>query len=248
MSTYPKPPEVTVTGYPASSAPPPPPPFTASTAYPYPAPPPPPYAAPYHHPYQPYQSPYRLFLRPLMIIAAAVLLAAGITTFIVWLVIRPRLPEFSVSSASVSGLSTDAQSLTASFNVAFSVRNPSKKAGIGYDGVEAAVFYGGDSVVKTTLPPLYQGSGNSTIVRARLVAVGTYVPPGMVKGIADDRAAKGTVSFGFAIRAAAYFRSGAWRPRQHLLTVYCDGVPFRFANSTAGVFSGPQKPCKVYFV
>ncbi|KAK1310406.1 hypothetical protein QJS10_CPA08g01373 [Acorus calamus] len=202
MSIHPEPPEIPVAGYPALA--------------------PSPLAATDHQPKHP--------LRRLIIIAAAVLSFAAFVAFYVWFISEPCLPKFSVSSASLHGLST-----TASFNVTFSVRNPSQRFGIRYAEAEASVTYGGwDSVVaKSALPPLYLGSDSSTVIRAWLVAA-----------IADDWAVKGTVEFGFWIRAVAYLRSSALRPRRHHMMVYCCDVPFRFTNSTAAVLSDPQRPCK----
>ncbi|KAK1273255.1 hypothetical protein QJS04_geneDACA012456 [Acorus gramineus] len=230
MSIHPKPLETPVAGNPAVA--PSPPSITASIVNPYSAPPPPP------RPARP--ATVSSLLRLLISAATASLVLAATVVYVVWLVSGPLPPMFSVSSAS---LLTD--SLTTSFDVTFAVRSFSHSSGIRYTEAEASVTYGGgDSVVaKSALPPLHQGSDSSIFIRARFVAEGTRV----LAAIADDRAVKGIVEFGFGFRAVAYFRSSALRPKRHLLMVHCCDVPFGFTNSTAAVLflSGPQRPCKV---
>ncbi|KAK1303307.1 hypothetical protein QJS10_CPB11g00331 [Acorus calamus] len=208
-----------------------PPPITASIVNPNSAPPPPPRPA----------RPATVFsLRRFLIYAAtASLLLAATVVYVVWLVSGPLPPMFSVSSAS---LHTD--SLTTSFDVTFAVRSFSHISGIRYTEVEASVTYGGgDSVVAmSALPPLHQGRDSSIFIRARFVTEGTRV----LAAIADDRAAKGFVEFGFGFQAVAYFWSSALRPKRYLM-VHCCEFPFRFTNLTTAVLflSGPQRPCKV---
>uniref|UniRef100_A0A6V7QWL2 Late embryogenesis abundant protein LEA-2 subgroup domain-containing protein n=1 Tax=Ananas comosus var. bracteatus TaxID=296719 RepID=A0A6V7QWL2_ANACO len=161
-------------------------------------------------------------------------------TLILWLVLRPRLPQFSVSSASVSSfnLSSSSQQLSADFDVTLTVRNPNKKMGVQYDGVRAAVVYGGETISETSLPPFYQSKGNVTTVHARLVAAGEYVGGDVTNGINSDRShGNGAVRFQFRVLSWAVFNSGGWRTRRHVMRVYCEDVSIGFNNSTASLGS-----------
>ncbi|XP_008784106.2 NDR1/HIN1-like protein 10 [Phoenix dactylifera] len=233
---------------------------TAGTAYPYAAPPPhaalyysshyPNGSAPPAAPYGPPARPHTRFLSRLLAVAVAFFLLMGLATLILWLVLRPRLPAFAVSSASVSAfnLSTSQQVLSSDFDLSLSVRNPNHKMGIYYDSVAAAVFYGSDAITETSLPPFYQGKGNATTVRARLVAAAAYVDADVAKGISSDRGpGDGVVNFHVRVLAWVRFRAGAWRTRRHVMRVYCDDVPIGFKNGTATVGSlvGSPKQCEV---
>lgn len=231
---------------------------TTSTAYAYPAPPP--HAAPYYpaaHPngaappsafYGASARPHAFLRRRLFAIVVGVFLVVGLATLILWLVLRPRLPAFALTSASVSAfnLSAPQQSLSSDFDLAFSVRNPNHKMGIYYDNVVAVVLYGFDHISDTSLPPFYQGKGNETTVRARLVAESDYVDPSIAKGLAADRG-RGAVNFNIRVYSSVRFRAGAWRTRWHMLRVYCDDVSIEFKNATATVGSmvGTPKQCDV---
>ncbi|CAL9039907.1 NDR1/HIN1-like protein 10 [Musa acuminata AAA Group] len=240
-------PKPVVTGYPA--------PLAAAAAYPYPAPPPPSYysniAPPPPQP-QYYPRPYAaaavaapaynpLFLRRLLSFFVALFLLVGLAVFIVWLVLRPRLPEIGVTSVAVSGfnLSASEQQLSADFDLNLAVHNPNRKMGIYYDHVTAAVLYGTETISEASLAPFYQEKGNTIAVRARFVAVGEYVDPDAVKGIRSDQSrGDGAVGFQVTVLAWVRFRSGAWRTRWHTMRVYCDDVPIGLKNGTTSSASG----------
>uniref|UniRef100_A0A2N9H225 Uncharacterized protein n=1 Tax=Fagus sylvatica TaxID=28930 RepID=A0A2N9H225_FAGSY len=73
----------------------------------------------------------------------------GVTIFIVWLVLRPRFPEFQVESVSLTNFSASnsSSSITGNWNFRFSVTNPNKKMSISYDVVQCLLFYNPDAGV-----------------------------------------------------------------------------------------------------
>lgn len=241
-----------VTGYPAppggaaylgprpgdAAAYPVPPP---GSAYPYPAPPP--YAAYYSAPSR--SSP---LLRRLVAIAVGIFLFIGAATLIVWIVLRPRIPEYSVTSAAVSGFNLSNNDLSANFNLVFSIRNPNKKMSVHYEQLTAAVLYDPDTIADTALAPLYQAKEEVSVVRARLAAAEEYVGDEAVRRIAAERDAGGN-GVGFQVRVYGWvtFRAGAWRTRRHVIRVFCPDINIGLKNSTAGGGSliGPPKPCRV---
>ncbi|WOL11870.1 hypothetical protein Cni_G20634 [Canna indica] len=236
----PKPP--LATGYPAPPA---------GAAYPYPAPPPqsyypsgaPPPPNPHYYPpaYAPPPPRYNaVFLRRLLSIVVPLFVLFFVVVLIIWLALRPRLPEVSVSSAAVSGFNLSAlqqQQLFADFDLNFTIHNPNVKMGIYYDRLTAFVLYGSDTISETSLAPFYQAKGDTTAVRARLVAAGGYVDSDVVKGINSDRG-DGAVGFNIRVWAWVRFRSGAWRTRWHVLEVYCDDVMIGFKNGTNAAAAG----------
>lgn len=71
---------------------------TAGTAYPYAAPPP---QNPYYNPNpyygpDPYAAQRATFLRRLLSILIASIVITGTIVFIVWLILRPQIPDFKV--------------------------------------------------------------------------------------------------------------------------------------------------------
>lgn len=245
------------TGYPASAYPHPPPPpntypnsaaATAATAYPYAAPPPPhpTYYYPNNNPHypQPYPDPRATFARRLFVILIASFLIALTVALALWLILRPRLPDFRVDSLALSNLNLSSSSITANWAINFTVVNPNKKITFYYDQVQAAVYYNDVSLSETTVPPFVQPTRNQTPVRATFAAAGAYVDKSVVEGINGSR---GSVNFNVRVLARVRLKAGWWRARQRLLRVYCGdlAVGMNSSSSAGGTLVGGPKECRV---
>lgn len=233
------------TGYPASGYPQhPPPPNSAATAYPYAAPPPPhpSYYYPnnnqnphYSNPYVP--DPRAAFARRFFAVLIASFLVALTVALALWLVLRPRLPDFTLSSLSLSNLNLSSSLLTADFAVDFNVANPNKKITFYYDHLRAAVYYSDsdDSLAETALPPFFQPTRNQTTVRATFATAGAYVDKSVAEGI---NGSKGSVSFNIRVVARVRLKAGWWRARERYLRVYCGDLAVAMNSSRSGSGGG----------
>ncbi|KAG9455040.1 hypothetical protein H6P81_007944 [Aristolochia fimbriata] len=215
---------------------PPPSAYPSYPSYPYPAPPP-----------QPYQQSLRraTLLRRLVAGFIAACVIFGAVTLIIWLVLRPHVPDFSVTSVAVTPFNLSGNQLTASWDLTFAVDNPNKKMNIYYDSLKASVFYDDELLAENALAPFYMETRNSTTLRARLAAVSGYVDGAVAKDMADDRG-KGQLKFDVGVVAWVRFRAGDWWTRRRILRVFCQGVPIAFSTPTApGVLSGKPTECDV---
>ncbi|CAH2049773.1 unnamed protein product [Thlaspi arvense] len=234
------------TGYPATGYPRPPPyshSSAAGTAYPYGAPPP---RTAYYQ--QPYPSPRATFLRRLFAILVATLIIAGTIVFIIWIVLRPRLPHFQVDSVTLSNFNLSSSSLiTGNWDVRFTVRNPNHKLSLYYDNIDAFIYYKGESLAETTLPPFVQGKKNQTAMRATFAASSAYVDKWVVDDINGDKAKGASVSFNARMLARIRYKSGLWA-RRRFWRIYCGELPVSLsANGTGGTLVGGTKECRVGF-
>ncbi|XP_010262977.1 PREDICTED: protein YLS9-like [Nelumbo nucifera] len=216
------------------------------TGYPYAAPPP----AVYYNP-NPYSTPFydqrrTAFLRRLISLMVVVFLIMAGITFIMWLIIRPHLPEFRLNSASVSSFNVNATQVTGDWNLDFTVRNPNKKMSVYYDHIESTFYYRGAQLSDTFVAPFSQGKKNETTMQVKFAAASQYVPESSAKALASDRSS-GEVGFNVRIWAWVWFKCGGWRTRMHYLRVFCDNVKIGFSsNRGVGVLSGGPTNCKVY--
>ncbi|MCD7462733.1 hypothetical protein HAX54_049268 [Datura stramonium] len=224
-----------VTGYPAAGAPPPNPNGYGGSAqqqppsgiaYPYAAPPP--SSAAYYHnnPYyqpQPYATQRTTFLRRVIAMAIAAMVIAGTFVFIVWLILRPRLPEFRVDSFSVSNLNLSNSLISANWDLGFTVRNPNKKMTLYYDDVAAAVFYDSVSLSDTTVPPFFQDKRAETTQKASFATASAYVDSRAFDGMNKERSRRGAIGFDVRMVARVRFKAGAWRARRRFVRVYLPG-------------------------
>ncbi|XP_057483461.1 NDR1/HIN1-like protein 10 isoform X2 [Actinidia eriantha] len=216
-----------VTGYPASAYPNST--TTTGSAYPYAAPPP--QSAYYYNnnnPYyaQPYPDPRAAFLRRLVVIIAASFIIAGTIVFIVWLVLRPRVPEFRVDSVSLSNfnLSSTSSLLTGNWDVKFAVSNPNHKISLYYDHIAASVFYKDESLSETTVAPFDQGTRNQTTVTATFATAARYVDKKAADSILSDRTSRGIVDFNVRMVARVRLKAGSWQERRRFMRVYCGNL------------------------
>ncbi|XP_019172025.1 PREDICTED: NDR1/HIN1-Like protein 3-like [Ipomoea nil] len=102
----------------------------------------------------------------LFFLIVAIAASAGI----LYLVFRPKIPKYSVDSLRITQLNLDnANSLSATFNVNITARNPNKKIGIYYEGgSNLSVFYAGTKLCEGSLPKFYQGHRNTTVLSVDL--------------------------------------------------------------------------------
>ncbi|KAF8015976.1 hypothetical protein BT93_H1505 [Corymbia citriodora subsp. variegata] len=235
-----------VTGYPA---PPPgaysngyPPGAHSSAAYPYAAPRP--QSANYL-----YYAPDRraAFLRYFLVAMIAFFVIIGTVLFIVWLVVRPRLPEFGVESVNVTNFSVSnvSQHVSGDWLVRFQVANPNKKMKISYTDIDASIYYKTESLSTTRMPPFDQGTRNQTVVQASFAAADSYVDNWVVSGINAERP-KGAVSFQVRLIALARFKAGWWRARRRVIRVFCGDLPVGLSsNNGTGKLTGGVRDCRV---
>ncbi|KAE8778715.1 Harpin-induced protein 1 containing protein [Hordeum vulgare] len=231
-------------------------------AYPYPAPPPhhhphhhhPPPPPSYHHyhnhhnPYQAAPPPPPTCLRRLLALVVAAFLLLGAGTFIVWLLLRPRAPAFSLSSLTLSRVaySPANSSLSAAFDASLLADNPNSKLTISYSSLVAYVDLAPSSpIAVTSLAPFAQGPRNATTLAFRLDVDGTYVGPDEAAALKSGNG--GTMEVQVRLAAIAVFDRGGWRTRRRAMRVLCDGVPvtFRGKNATDAKFDGPARRCQV---
>ncbi|XP_062082558.1 NDR1/HIN1-like protein 10 [Humulus lupulus] len=242
-----------VTGYPASSYPQSQPTVGNPNGYPYPAP----HAPPYHHQQPPpnnhnYAYPYRYdparttFLRRLVAAMIAFFIVSASIIFIIWLVLRPRLPNFSVDSVSLTNFNVSSTSaISGNWAVGFSVNNPNKKMSIAYDEIDSVVFYKSTFLSETRISPFTQATRSQSSINATFSAANSYVEQSVVSGIATDRG-RGTVNFNIRVLARVGFRTGGWRLRRRLLRVLCENVGVGVSSTSgSGKLIGGARECRV---
>ncbi|ERN16142.1 NDR1/HIN1-like protein 10 [Amborella trichopoda] len=243
-----------VTGYPAAQ------PYYGATpsgnpssANSYPAPPPY-YANPYYQPPpppppQPYYNSATYgssLIRRAFAIAIAVIIIFGLVSLIFWLVLRPKVPEYTVQSASISQFNLSDSKLTANWNVTLNSFNGNKKMGIYYDEIRVSLYYGSELLSQTGLPPFYQETKNSTVLIARFASDGDFVGDEVGKKMSAQKG-NGNVEFNVRLAAWVRFNTGGWRTRRHVLIVLCDhvNIGFNSSSSVVGNLTRDFVPCRV---
>ncbi|XP_020233854.1 NDR1/HIN1-like protein 10 [Cajanus cajan] len=153
------------------------------------------------------------------------------TLFIIFSVVKPKLPEFRVDSASLTvlNLNNTEPYLTATWNVTLVITNPNHNLAIAYDAVSASVMYGNDAVLaRTLLQPFLQKSRSDTALQIHCAVVNEFLHAGLAAGLASDRA-NGSVQFGLAFWALISYRAGIFQSSDYRLKANCNALRFAFS-------------------
>ncbi|KAG8371130.1 hypothetical protein BUALT_Bualt13G0054800 [Buddleja alternifolia] len=186
-------------------------------------------------------------LRRIFAFIIGLIIIFGTITFIVWLVLRPELPDFRVDSFALSNF-TLANSSLISFTseVRLTARNPNKKMSLKYDHIDAGIYYKSHSLAGTTVPPFAQATKTETPLTANFAAAGSFVDRTVVEGINGDRSRNGDVNFNFRMLSTVKFEAKAWRTRRRYLKVFCGNLIVRIpSNGSSGALTGNPKQCDV---
>ncbi|GMI84112.1 hypothetical protein like AT2G27260 [Hibiscus trionum] len=200
---------------------------------------------PIPHPYYPApppQDPRSTFLRCLLAAVAVFFIIFGTILFIIWLVLRPQLPDFSIQSLSLSNFNAANQRVNATWNAQIQVSNPNKKLYISYGEVVSSVFHKDYLLSETRIGPFVQGTRSSGAVGASYSMVDSFVD-GEVVGEMNEERRGGEMKFNLKVLADLAFRYGGWRGRRRFLTVWCDDVA---VTASSGKMTGGPKKCSVY--
>ncbi|XVF69242.1 hypothetical protein PTKIN_Ptkin11bG0065400 [Pterospermum kingtungense] len=230
-----------VTGYPVQNVngcAPPPPSATSATAYPYVNPNPNPYP---YYPAPPPQNPRPTFFRRLIFAFTILLIIFGVIFLIIWIVMRPHLPDFSLQSFSVSNFNASNQRVSATWNAQFQVSNPNKKLSISYGDIESFIFHKDDFLAETRIGPLSQGTRDVSTVDASYSVVNSFVDGKVVDAMNAEKSS-GEIKFNVKVESAVAFRYGGWSGRRRVLRVWCNNVAL---SGSSGKMTGGPKKCSV---
>ncbi|KAJ4950536.1 hypothetical protein NE237_027368 [Protea cynaroides] len=163
-------------------------------------------------------------LRRLLCTSVAVLLImAGVTALIVWLVYRPHKPRFSVVGAAIYDLNISSPpiiSTTMQFTIV--TRNPNRRVSIYYDRLSAFVSYRNQEItLQAVLPPLFH-ERHSTVALSPILGGGT-VPVSMevMNGLVTDEA-YGVVGLRLVLLGRLRWKAGPFRSGHYGVYVKCD--------------------------
>ncbi|CAK9142890.1 unnamed protein product [Ilex paraguariensis] len=98
------------------------------------------------------------------------LIIIGITAAILYVVFKPKLPQYLIDSLRISNFKLNFDmSLYAKFDVKIIANNPNKKIGIYYEkGSQLSVWYSSTKLCHGSLPKFYQGHQNTTLINVAL--------------------------------------------------------------------------------
>ncbi|KAI4378208.1 hypothetical protein MLD38_015721 [Melastoma candidum] len=146
---------------------------------------------------------------------------------LVWLVLRPSKPSFSLQQASVYHLSLSdsvpaaASFLNSSFQLTFVASNPNSRLGIYYDSLRVYASYQGQQITGlTSFPPFYQDHGEKNLLSASLTGSNLPVAPYFGSEVARDQVS-GKLTVRFAVDGRIRWKVGKWVSGKYRMNVEC---------------------------
>lgn len=156
----------------------------------------------------------------------SLVLAAAIAAGIFYLVVRPKIPKYSVDGLSIKGINlTSVQTnptLYPEFNVTVRAENPNKKIGIYYEkGSSVTVFYSDIDLCNGALPVFYQGRKNVTVFQTALTGNGIRLSD-VVRGNLLTQQREGQIPLELDLRVPVRIKVGAVKTWKITVKVRCD--------------------------
>lgn len=148
--------------------------------------------------------------------------------FLVWLLLHPSKPQFSLREADIYQLNLSGPHLlNSSIQVTLLSNNPNKKVGIYYDILQVYASYKGQQItIDTSLPPFYQGHEENNLLSASLVGNGLPVAPSFGYEVGRDQIA-GNLVLNIKAFGRLRWKVGTWVSGRYRFTVNCFAImPF----------------------
>ncbi|KAK7300594.1 hypothetical protein RJT34_11442 [Clitoria ternatea] len=145
----------------------------------------------------------------LISILLILIIAIGITVGILFLVFRPKLPKYSVDELRVTQFDlSDNNSLSVTFNLTITARNPNKRIGIDYrGGSHISAWYMDTKLCEGSLPKFYQGHRNITVLSLPLTGQ-THDATGLQNALQQQLQQTGNVPLNLKVKQPVRIKLG----------------------------------------
>ncbi|KAJ1254475.1 hypothetical protein BS78_05G058400 [Paspalum vaginatum] len=176
--------------------------------------------------------------RRLLCILFTLAVLAGVVALILYLVLRPTHPRFSLQDATLRQLdltsNTSAPQLSTAVQVTLASRNPNARVGVYYDRLDVYLSYKYQQVtLATRLPPVYQGHGDVDVWSPVLSGPGVPFAPFLAGALGKD-VESGLVIMEVRVDGRVRWKVGSWVSGHYHIFITC---PAFFVTGGGGGYS-----------
>ncbi|CAN1265792.1 NDR1/HIN1-like protein 6 [Linum perenne] len=159
------------------------------------------------------------------------LIAAAASAAAIYLVFKPKVPNYSVDSLRISDLRLNLDlSLTARFDVRVTASNPNDKIGIYYEsGGDISVWYSGTKLCRGPIPKFYQGHRNVTRLHVGLAGRKKY--GSALMSAIQEQQTTGRIPLDLRVHAPVAVKLGALKMRKVKVLGNCVLVVDRLSSN-----------------
>lgn len=141
---------------------------------------------------------------------------------LVWVILHPAKPRFYLKDVGVYQLSLSSpRALNCTIQFTLASSNPNDRVGVYYDGLRAYASYKGQLITtESSLPPFYQGHGDTNFLSASLTGAGVTVAPSFGYDVSRDEIA-GQLPIRLRLDGRVRWKVGTWVSGQYPIDVDC---------------------------
>ncbi|PKA46558.1 hypothetical protein AXF42_Ash012691 [Apostasia shenzhenica] len=140
---------------------------------------------------------------------------------LIFLILRPSKPIFSLAATTVSDLTLSNSTIQATFVS----HNPNTRVAVFYDNLRAYAIYRGQHITgDAELPPFYQGHGDTNLLSASLAVAAVPVTPSLGYEASRDRTTAGKLLLRLRLEGRLRWKVGNWVSGGYGLEVDCIAV------------------------
>ncbi|URD92532.1 harpin-induced protein 1 domain containing protein [Musa troglodytarum] len=155
----------------------------------------------------------------------------GAIVGILFLAFDPKLPKYSVDRLAISNFTVDDNmTVSATFNLTVTTKNPNKKIGIYYrGGSHLSAWYTNTSLCTGTFPVFYQGHKNTTVL-SLLLSGETQLGSGLLQELQQQQQT-GTIPLVFRGNVPVTVKLGSLKLPKVTFKVKCDIIVNTLSSS-----------------
>ncbi|KAJ4830889.1 hypothetical protein Tsubulata_011113 [Turnera subulata] len=160
---------------------------------------------------------------------------------IIWIILRPTKPDFTLKEADIYQLSLSGPNLlNSSIQLTLLSKNPNQKVGIYYDELQVYAVYKGQQItVDTPFPPFYQGHQDSNLLTASLIGTGLPVASSFGYEVGRDQTA-GKLVLTLKVNGRLRWKVGTWVSSRYRINVNCIALVAFGSSLPTGPLSAKQ--------
>ncbi|KAI4307023.1 hypothetical protein L6164_030258 [Bauhinia variegata] len=160
--------------------------------------------------------------------------------FLVWLILHPSKPQFSMTEVDIYQLNLTGPHLNSSIQLTLLSKNPNQKVGIYYDEFQVYATYKSQQItLNTPVPPFYQNHEESNLLTAVLVGNGLPVAPSLGYEVVRDQKA-GRLILNVKVNGRLRWKVGTWVSGHYRFNVNCVSIMAFGPSLIAGPLTSRQ--------
>ncbi|ERM96617.1 hypothetical protein AMTRI_Chr09g36980 [Amborella trichopoda] len=178
-----------------------------------------------------HEKPYK----KLVVILSTLVLSFLSIIFIVWLILKPSKPRFSVQDISIYQLNISSPDLlTSTIQVTVVSKNPNQRVGVYYDNLKASASYKGQQITENAaLPAFYQGHDDTNVLSSWLSGRSVPMAPALSYNLGMDKSS-GKLLLSVKLDGRLRWKVGSWISGYYHLDIDCYSVLVFPSGSVSG--------------